>query len=621
MCLSFIRLASCAALVLASMLAPLTAMAQVSPPELVPRLPIRTGPVRAALPSGLTASELPYAFRLVVKFDDALLARATVDGGLASRSGADLGGVATLAEQLGLSFEPAIRLPEQELASLEWRAAQRSGRAQPDLAGMLFARSSGAELVQVESMGRLLADRPGVEFVHVQLLGVEPPGDIAPTTPDHTGDQGYHGADPGIDAAFAWAQGAKGAGVRISDCEFGWNPDHEDLVDIDIHLEPGQTIHPDVFNLGYDSHGTAALGELSAQDNGYGTSGLVPDASVYTYTEWSVEEGFRRLTAIAHALSDSVSGDIVQLEMQVLGAGGHFGPAELDPAVHTLVKAGTDAGVVVVAAAGNGDQDLDSPAYFDYASWGDSGAILVGAGTDTTEHDKLAFSTYGSRVNLHGWGKNVFTLGYGGITYGGDKHQRYTATFNGTSSALPLVTGACALVQQRATLIQGAPLGPLALRQLLIDTGVPQGPGPGGNIGPLPDLLEAFAQLGNGDPWLDLGGGTLGVNGQPTLLVAGPLTAGSDLDIGLSQAPAFAIMLFRASLSSTPVNAVGGTIYANPFDLQLILAADAGGQFGLTAPVAPGGVPGVDIYFQFIVQDLSVPYKITLSNAVMATTP
>jgi hypothetical protein len=121
--------------------------------------------------------------------------------------------------------------------------------------------------------------------------------------------------------------------------------------------------------------------------------------------------------------------------------------------------------------------------------------------------------------------------------------------------------------------------------------------------------------------WQDLGGGTTGISGPPTLRVSGLLDAGSDLDIGLSRAPASALMLFRASLSSTPVAAVGGTIYANPFDLQLILAADPGGQFDLSTVVAPGGVPGVDIYFQFIVQDLSVPDKITLSNAMMATTP
>jgi hypothetical protein len=121
--------------------------------------------------------------------------------------------------------------------------------------------------------------------------------------------------------------------------------------------------------------------------------------------------------------------------------------------------------------------------------------------------------------------------------------------------------------------------------------------------------------------WDDLGGGTPGINGQPILDVSGPLTAGSDLTIALTQAPANALMLFRASFSSTPVNVVGGTLYATPFDLQLLLPADAGGGFSLTAAVAPGAPSGVDLFFQFIVQDLSIPHQITLSNARTATTP
>jgi hypothetical protein len=121
--------------------------------------------------------------------------------------------------------------------------------------------------------------------------------------------------------------------------------------------------------------------------------------------------------------------------------------------------------------------------------------------------------------------------------------------------------------------------------------------------------------------WTDLGGGTTGINGQPTLTVAGPLSAGSSLSIDLIHAPSNALMLFRASLSSSPVSAVGGTIFAIPFDLQLLLGADASGEFSLTTTVAPGAPAGQAIYFQFLVQDLSVPYKLTLSNATTATTP
>ncbi|MEW6071795.1 MAG: S8 family serine peptidase [Planctomycetota bacterium] len=300
--------------------------------------------------------------------------------------------------------------------------------------------------------------------------------------------------DPGLDAAYATGRGYRGTGVRFSDCEYGWNAAHEDLNAIDLHLEPGQTIDPGVFAYGWDEHGTAAAGVSNGTDNGYGITGFAGGATVWTYPEWTVEEGFRRVTCIAHAIADSAAGDVVLLEMQDVGAGGGYGPAELDPSVFAVVKAGTDAGVVVVAAAGNGDQDLDSAAYAAYRALGDSGAILIGAGSATTSHDKLSFSTYGSRVNVQAWGESVFTLGYGYYAaYGGDKNQRYTASFNGTSSASSLAGPAAAVLQEAAAATLGAPLAPLALRGLLIDTGIPQGAG--GHIGPCIDLRAAIERI------------------------------------------------------------------------------------------------------------------------------
>ena len=183
-----------------------------------------------------------------------------------------------------------------------------------------------------------------------------------------------------------------------------------------------------------------AVGISAAPGNGYGIDGTVEDAVIYTYPEWTVEAGYRRVTAITNAIAASEVGDVVLLEMQTTGDGGDYGPAELDPAVWTVVKAGSDAGVVIVAAAGNGSQDLDSPAYAPYMARGDSGAIIVGAGSPDAAHNRLGFSTYGSRVNVQGWGGAVFTLGYGHFaTYGGDPNQRYTDYFSGTSSASAMV--------------------------------------------------------------------------------------------------------------------------------------------------------------------------------------
>ncbi len=471
--------------------------------ELAARRPLPKTPVKApALPPGMSTLAVDGSqYRLIVKFRDEVQAR-TARGSLISLAAADLVDAESVARTFGMIFSPLIQLSERDLEQLEERAAARSLVAQPDLAGILKVELPGAGPAELVAAGEALQLLPEVEFAYIQTLGVPPPDDIPPTTPDYVPLQTYRGPDPGMDVDYAWAQGYTGVGVRLSDCEYGWVYCHEDLVDKDLHPEPGQTIHPSVFTFGWDEHGTAVLGETSGVVNGYGVSGMVPDAEVYTYPEWTVEEGSRRETAIANAIAGSGIGDVVLLEMQTTlpGADG-LGPAELDPAVWTVVKTGTDAGVIVVGAAGNGNQDLDSKTYEEYMARGDSGAIIVGAGTSDVNHDKLAESTYGSRVDVQGWGENVFTLGYGDHADFGEC-QRYTDTFRGTSSAAPFAAAAAVAIQDAAD----PPLSPQSLRDLLIQTGIEQGSG--GHIGPFIDLRAAIVQLLNNnlpvaeDDWL-----------------------------------------------------------------------------------------------------------------------
>ncbi len=123
------------------------------------------------------------------------------------------------------------------------------------------------------------------------------------------------------------------------------------------------------------------------------------------------------------------------------------------------------------------------------------------------------------------------------------------------------------------------------------------------------------------DPWEDLGGATSGINGFPTLEGDGPLTAGSPTTLSLMNTPSNALMLAWIAFTSTPQNELGGTIYATPPANQLFFSADASGTWTATVPW-PAGVPSATAtYFQFIVQDMSVPEGLTLSNGVRATAP
>jgi hypothetical protein len=154
-----------------------------------------------------------------------------------------------------------------------------------------------------------------------------------------------------------------------------------------------------------------------------------------------------------------------------------------------------------VEAAGNGSVNLDQAGCNNLfnRSVRDSGAIIVGAGSpptySQTDRSRLSYSTYGSRVDVQGWGYNVYTTGYGDLYSGTGKNQWYTAQFSGTSSASPIVTGAVALLssisQQR-----GVTQTPAWIRSTLASTGSPQQSAPGypasQKIGPRPNLTAAL---------------------------------------------------------------------------------------------------------------------------------
>src|SRR5262249_17413913 len=142
-------------------------------------------------------------------------------------------------------------------------------------------------------------------------------------------------------------------------------------------------------NFGGD-HGTAVLGELAAEENSFGATGIVPQAQV----GWSSISGvnWHASTIYFYSVADALlmaldalrPGDLALIEQHfATNAGpppnqcnpGQFGyvAVETFPFEHAAISHLTGAGVVVVEAAGNGQQMVVP------ASPRDSGAIVVGA--------------------------------------------------------------------------------------------------------------------------------------------------------------------------------------------------------------------------------------------------
>lgn len=344
----------------------------------------------------------------------------------------------------------------------------------------------------------LLESFKDVEFC--SLISLKPiippfilPSDLPPTTPDYESAQNYIGADPGVNMSYAWGLGLNGAGIRIRDVEYGFNINHEDLAGKSVYIAPGMTISSSA-STSYTEHGTAVFGILYADKGGYGVSGMVHGAQeLMLHPEWQ-QIGYDRVNAVTKAIQNSTVGDVIIYEMQTPGNGGStYVPAEYNSLIWTLTKAATDSGIIIVAAAGNGNQNLDDAYYLPFMNRGNSGAIIVGAGTPSIAHNKMSFSTYGARVDVQGWGSNVRTTGYGDYSQiGSDFNQNYT-NFSGTSSATPIVTACVVALQSYYYSQTGNYMTPSQMRQLLIDTGIAQGTG--GHIGPIPNMKAAIESI------------------------------------------------------------------------------------------------------------------------------
>ncbi len=314
-----------------------------------------------------------------------------------------------------------------------------------------------------------------------------PSNDLAPPTPDYTGNQVHHSPAPiGVDyAASRVIPGGRGEGIAYGDVEYGWTVDHEDI----SRLTQSVLWAPSAL---FEDHGTAVVGLISGDWNSYGITGLADQASVAC---------FGALGSVANAINQAAAqlppGSVILLEQQTL-AQGTYVPVEWVQQNFDAILNATMAGYHVIEAAGNGSTNLDLPQWqsmFD-RSIRDCGAVVIGA-TAGASPVRASFSNWGSIVDVNSWGFNVMTTGYGD-TFNPDQWQRYTSTFGGTSSASAIITGVSVALLGAILEQQGGTLSPSELRDLFRQYGTPIQPNQGiGLRANLRDLLGAVS-LPNG---------------------------------------------------------------------------------------------------------------------------
>jgi len=419
------------------------------------------------------------------------------------------------------AWVPLVDRAERFMEAERHAAEQASGSEIGDL-GNTFAikLSAGSEMAGVLERFRALGV---VETAYPAPIPQD--ADIPPPTPDWQGSQGYlesaSSSPPGIDAKYAWTRpGGKGAGVYVIDVEQSWQLDHEDLPARLASLnDPGGQQEGD------GQHGVAVLGEIVALADGHGVTGIAHEGRFnvapvnrkhsFLWVDWTERSVAAAITAAASRLR---RGDVILIEQHYpsgLSSGtcpaacGNcpqwgYVPMEYFVPEFIAIHNATARGIHVVEAAGNGGMDLDHSRYGNEFKRNvyDSRAIMVGASDANLRPS--CWSNFGSRVDVHAWGTNIMTLGYGNQLVTGappaDKKQWYTRTFGGTSGASPIVVGAVMAIVGAQKAAGQTLLTPLQMRSLLVSTGTAQQAytPPAGmaaetrNIGPQPDLKRAL---------------------------------------------------------------------------------------------------------------------------------
>jgi len=209
----------------------------------------------------------------------------------------------------------------------------------------------------------------------------------------------------------------KGAGVKVAIIDTGINPDHPDL-----NVQGGVSCVSYTTSYNDDhGHGTHVAGIVAALDNSIGVIGVAPEAALYAVKVLD-SAGSGNWSDVIEGIEWAIDNGMQVINMSLGGLTG-------STALGTACNDAWNAGIVVVAAAGNNDAagTVLYPALYD--------SVIAVAATDSTD-TRAGFSDTGPKVELAAPGVNIYS------TYKGGSY----ATMSGTSMASPHVAGVAALV-------------------------------------------------------------------------------------------------------------------------------------------------------------------------------
>ena len=224
-----------------------------------------------------------------------------------------------------------------------------------------------------------------------------------------------------VDAELVWPEGNTGNPIKVGVIDTGINLYHPDLKE-NIKgqynaIRTRKSAEDD------NEHGSHVAGTIAALQNNIGVVGVGPDIDLYAIKVLN-SRGSGYLSDIIEGIDFAINSNLDVINMS-LGTGSNV------QSFHDAVIRAYDAGIVVVAAAGNSGGAVLYPAAY-------SEAIAVSA-TDSN-NNIASFSSRGPEIDIAAPGVSIYS------TY---KRKGYK-TLSGTSMAAPHVAGAAALVLETA---------------------------------------------------------------------------------------------------------------------------------------------------------------------------
>lgn len=223
----------------------------------------------------------------------------------------------------------------------------------------------------------------------------------------------------GINACLieeAWRQ-TKGAGIKVAVLDTGIS-EHDDLKG--AWTEAYNCSADDSYEDKLSGHGTHVAGIVGARDNDLGVVGVAPECIVIPIKVLN-NTGGGSYEAVAKGIRKAieVKADIITMS---LGS-----PTEAPIDLHRAIKEAANAGIIVLAAAGNDAGNVNFPARYEEV-------IAVAAIDD--QGNFAHFSSSGPEVDSVAPGVDIYS------TFLGNSY----AKMSGTSQACPFVAGLCALI-------------------------------------------------------------------------------------------------------------------------------------------------------------------------------